>query len=86
MGTYSYSEHLDTFGGPPEPGEAFPGMDAVDALRKAQKEDCCPRCHGDGVVGVNGSWCLDPREECSVRCPDCEGSSPAHGTEGENGA
>lgn len=33
MGTYSYSDYLDTFGGPPEPGETYP--DDPDALRDA---------------------------------------------------
>lgn len=31
MGTYSFGEYLDTFGGMPEPGETYP--DDPDALR-----------------------------------------------------
>lgn len=45
MGDYSYSEHMDLFGGPPEPGEAYPDLEQVDLARKAAKEDPPePRC------------------------------------------
>lgn len=37
MGTYSYGEYLDTFGGPPEPGETYP--DDPDALRDRLREE-----------------------------------------------
>ncbi len=39
MGDYSYSEHVEMFGGPPEPGEAYPDADQIDLARKAAKED-----------------------------------------------
>lgn len=48
MGTYSWQEHVDLFGGLPEPGETYP--DDPDALRDQAKEDgpqgtCeCPQC------------------------------------------
>lgn len=45
MGDYSYGEHMELFGGPPEPGESYPSLEDVDALRKAAKEDPPePRC------------------------------------------
>ncbi len=39
MGDYSYSEHLEMFGGPPEPGEAYPDAEQIDLARKAAKEN-----------------------------------------------
>lgn len=60
MGDYSYAEHMELFGGPPEPGEAYPDLEQVDLMRKAQKEDppppCCSRCKEYGHVDC----CPDP--------------------------
>lgn len=39
MGDYSYDDHVDLFGGPPEPGEGVDWRDYVDQERKARKED-----------------------------------------------
>ncbi len=39
MGDYSYDDHVDLFGGPPEPGEGVDWRDYVDQERKAAKED-----------------------------------------------
>ena len=43
MGNYSYDDHVDLFGGPPEPGEGVDWRDYVDQERKAAKEDPSPR-------------------------------------------
>lgn len=39
MGTYSYDEFVDLFGGPPEPGETYPSdPDAlIDAMREERR-------------------------------------------------
>ena len=42
MGDYSYDDHVDLFGGPPEPGEGVDWRDYVDQERKARKEDPPP--------------------------------------------
>ena len=42
MGDYSYSEHIEIFGGPPEPGEAYPDLEQVDLMRKEAKENPPP--------------------------------------------
>ena len=42
MGNYSWGDHVDLFGGPPEPGEAYPDLEQVDLARKAAKEDGRP--------------------------------------------
>lgn len=39
MGDYSYDDHVDLFGGPPEPGEGVDWRDYVDQERKAAKEE-----------------------------------------------
>lgn len=49
MGDYSYSEHIEIFGGPPEPGEAYPDLEQVDLLRKEQKENPPPEVLGDSA-------------------------------------
>ncbi len=48
MGTYSFGEYLDTFGGMPEPGETYP--DDPDALRDALEEEARER--GEDVDDV----------------------------------
>jgi hypothetical protein len=61
MGTYSYLEYLETFGGPPEPGETYP--DDPDALRDMLEEEalavrrpCITRkfCGGEETVSLSG--------------------------------
>jgi hypothetical protein len=42
MGNYSYDDHVELFGGPPEPGEGVDWRDYVDQERKARKEDPPP--------------------------------------------
>ena len=42
MGNYSYDDHVDLFGGPPEPGEGVDWRDYVDQERKARKEEPPP--------------------------------------------
>lgn len=39
MGDYSYSEHLEMFGGPPEPGEGVDWREWADLERTARKEE-----------------------------------------------
>jgi hypothetical protein len=39
MGTYSFGEFLEQFGGMPEPGETHPDPEAIDALRKREREE-----------------------------------------------
>lgn len=42
MGNYSYDDHVELFGGPPEPGEGVDWRDYVDQERKARKEEPWP--------------------------------------------
>ena len=70
MGTYSYGEHLDMYGGPPEPGECYP--DDPDAVRdeiEEQRRDAdarglCPTCAGRMMVQVS--------PEDGDDCPRCQ--------------
>lgn len=48
MGTYSYSEYLETFGGPPEPGETYP--DDPDAARNALEEYTANDAAADAAI------------------------------------
>lgn len=43
MGTYSYEEHLELFGGPPEPGDYAPTLDEADALRGQEQDEPRPQ-------------------------------------------
>ena len=42
MGDYSYDDHVDLFGGPPEPGEGVDWREWADLERKARKEEPPP--------------------------------------------
>lgn len=43
MGTYTAQEHIDLFGGLPEPGEAIPDFDAIRDEQKYERL-WCPAC------------------------------------------
>jgi hypothetical protein len=54
MGWYSSSEWLETFGGPPEPGEAYP--DDPDALRDRIEEDEMGNVERDDALADAVKW------------------------------
>lgn len=61
MGTYTYGEYLDTFGGVPEPGEYAPDLrELADRQRDEQTQAAaehapCPRCTRGTWTDSNGS-------------------------------
>ncbi len=54
MGTYSFGEYLDTFGGMPEPGETYP--DDPDTAREALEEE-------ERAAAMDAAEFNDPREQ-----------------------
>lgn len=75
MGNYSYEEHYELFGGPPDPGEAYPSLEQIDNLRKAEKEGALSASAGGGAASHPSEiGSAPPAVDLSVDlgCPNCE--------------
>ena len=88
MGTYSTEEYRELFGGDPEPGEAYLPLDAIDHLRKSERENG-HHCHralntsprpDAAVLGTAGITSTGRGEDTSAGGEDGSPISPIAGT------